>query len=332
MTMNPLHPLSTFSYSSNPASSDAVEMLQTDVMRFFAILCLCLMAIFALVKALPLAESDRPTIAEPANLRQEVESLQIQIASLKKKQAEIKTRTQFASMDAEQAALQAREAAEDERAVLRRLQDTQDQLKQASASLNQARSKLKTRELKLAGIIDDINQKQQYRSELKAQIANESQKLQNIQTSLEQTDREVRRHQAQPAADEQPATTPPEPSEPEGHVLRFASDAALQSLISAGRVDFYAVAGQQAWRLRLADNRVRFISSQNPRTMYEMEPATVPPQFSAAFKQQVAAFGRLTVTWGVTLPSRTTADIQKIVNSRRGGELVIMADGKVSIQ
>jgi hypothetical protein len=307
-------------------------MLQTDVMRFFAILCLCLMAIFALVKALPLAESEQPMIAKPADLREEVQSLQIQIASLKKKQAEIKTRTQFALIDAEQAALQARKAAEDERAVLRQLMDTRDQLKQATASLNQARSKLKMRESKLARMIDEIDQKQQYRSELKAQIENESRKLKNIRASLEQTDRKVRQHQAQPTADEEPAATPPEASEPEGHVLRFASDAALQTLISAGMVNFYAVAGQQAWRLRLADNRASFISSQNPRTLYEMEPATVPPQFSAAFKQQVAAFGRLSVTWGVTLPSRTTADIRQIVNSRRGGELVIMSDGKVTIQ
>ena len=86
--MYPLQQPPFLNYSSKPVSSDAVEMLQTDVMRFFAILCLCLMAIFALVKALPLAQSERPTIVEPTDLQEEVQSLQIQIASLKKKLAE----------------------------------------------------------------------------------------------------------------------------------------------------------------------------------------------------------------------------------------------------
>lgn len=330
--MNPLQPLSTQNYSSKPGSSDAVEMLQTDVMRFFAILCLCLMAIFALVKALPLAESERPTISEPADLREEVQSLQIQIASLKKKLTEIKTRTQFALMDAEQSALQARKAAEDEQTVLNRLEDTRRQLKKATASLDQARNKLKTRESKLAGLINDINQKQQFSSELKAQIMNETQKLKNIQTSLDRTDRNVNQHQKQQPADEKRDFRPSESPDPGGHVLRFASDAALQTLISAGKVKFYAVAGQQAWQLRLAGNRASFSASQNPQKIYEMEPATVPPQYSAAFKRQVAAFGRSTLTWGVTLPAQTTVAIQQIVNSRRGGELVIMPDGKVVIK
>ena len=36
---------------------DEMEVLQTDVMRFFAILCLILMAIFALVQSLPVASA-----------------------------------------------------------------------------------------------------------------------------------------------------------------------------------------------------------------------------------------------------------------------------------
>ena len=330
--MNPLQPFSTLNYNSRSASSDAVEMLQTDVMRFFAILCLCLMAIFALVKALPLAQSEQPTIAEPADLREEVRSLQIQIASMKKKLTQIKTRTQFALRDAEQSAIQARQAAADEQTVINRLQDTQRQLKKATASLDQARNKLQTRELKLAGLINEINQKQQFRSELKAQIKNETQKLENIQTSLDRTDRNVRHHQTQQPADKQRDPIPSESPDPEGYVLRFASDAALQTLIFAGKVKFYAVAGQQTWQLSLAGSQASFIASQNPQKIYEMEHATVPPRYLAAFERQVAAFGRSTVTWGVTLPAQTSADIQQIVNSGRGGELVIMPDGKVMIK
>ncbi len=330
--MNPLHSLSTLSYSSNSASSDAVEMLQTDVMRFFAILCLCLMAIFALVKALPLAQTERPTIVEPADLREEAQSLQIQIASLKKKLAEIKTRTQFAVMDAEQSALQARKAAEDEQTIVNQLRETRGQLKKATSSLAKTRSLLNMREAKMARLVEDINRKQQFRTELKAQINSERQKLENIQASLERTDQNLNRHQPEPAADEQRETTPPESPAPEGHILRFASDAALQTLISSGKVNFYAVAGQQAWRLRLIGSRANFIASQSPQQIYEMESTTVPSVYSDTFKQQVAVFGRSSVTWGVTLPAQTTTDIQHIVSSRREGEIVIMSDGKVKLK
>ena len=46
--MNSIQPHPMLLLQSSPALSNDVEMLQTDVMRFFAILCLCLMAIFAL--------------------------------------------------------------------------------------------------------------------------------------------------------------------------------------------------------------------------------------------------------------------------------------------
>jgi hypothetical protein len=66
-----------FFLPSNPSLFDDAEMLQTDVMRFFAILCLCLMAIFALVKTLPMAPPDTgPAIVEPADLKAEAKVLQ----------------------------------------------------------------------------------------------------------------------------------------------------------------------------------------------------------------------------------------------------------------
>ena len=82
--MNPLHPPPMFFPRGSPALLDDAEMLQTDVMRFFAILCLCLMAIFALVKALPIAPPEAtPTIVEPPDLKAEAQALQKKIDLLK---------------------------------------------------------------------------------------------------------------------------------------------------------------------------------------------------------------------------------------------------------
>ena len=90
--MNPLHPPPMFFFPSNPNLFDDAEMLQSDVMRFFAILCLCLMAIFALVKTLPMAPPDaRPAIMEPADLKAEAKRLQKKIVALKEKLEEMQS-------------------------------------------------------------------------------------------------------------------------------------------------------------------------------------------------------------------------------------------------
>ena len=330
--MNPLQPFSTLNYNSRAASSDAVEMLQTDVMRFFAILCLCLMAIFALVKALPLAQSERPIITEPADLKQEVQSLQTQIAELRQKLTKIKTRSQSALIAAEQSALQAQKAAKDEQEVLNRLLETRQQLKEANRSLDQTRRQLEKHELRLAGLIDEIEQKRQFRSKLDSQINQETQKLKRLQASLNQTERILEQQPAQQMDVAPPAAAPSKAADREGHVLRFASDAALQTLISAGEVKFYAMAGRRTWRLRWTGRQPDFVVSQNPRQIYEMEPATVPAEFTAAFKQQVPASGPTAVTWGVTLPPQTKTTIEQLVRGKRGGELVIMSNGKVVLR
>ena len=83
--MNPLQSPPYVFFQSNPTLFDDAEMLQTDVMRFFAILSLCLMAIFALVKTLPMAPPDtRPAMAEPANQEAEAKRLQNNLGQILK--------------------------------------------------------------------------------------------------------------------------------------------------------------------------------------------------------------------------------------------------------
>jgi len=269
--MNSIQPHPMLSLQSSPDLSNDVEMLQTDVMRFFAILCLCLMAIFALVKALPMAPpADRPTIAEPTDLKAEAQSLQIQIATLKKK---------------------------------------------------------------LAELVNAIDTKQQIQSKLKSQINDESQNLEKIQATLDRANQKV--SQSHPRNQSIPAKPPeaeiPKKSAKDGYILRFASDTALQTLISTGQVNFYAVAGKKTWRLRFTGGQPGYISAINPPQIYEMETATVPIDYALAFERQVAAFGRSAMTWGVTLPDETTASINRLIKGQKGGDLVIMPDGEVTL-
>ena len=330
--MNSIQPHPMLLLQSSPALSNDVEMLQTDVMRFFAILCLCLMAIFALVKALPMAPpADQSTIAEPTELKAEAQSLQIQIATLKRELAESLSQVQAASAAAEQSSTQVKKTNQEEQEILTRLVSTQQQLKKVTQSLHQTRRELKVRSLKLAELVNDIDTKQQIHSKLTSQIKNESQNLEKIQVSLDRVNQKVSQSQARnqsTPAKKSEAETPKKPAK-DGYILRFASDTALQTLISAGQVIFYAVAGKKTWQLRLIDGRPEYISAENPPQIYEMKTATVPIDYALAYEQQVAASGRSAMTWGVTLPAQTTASINRLIKGKKGGDLVIMPDGEV---
>lgn len=295
--MNPLQPSPMLISNHRPTLSNDVEMLQTDVMRFFAILCLCLMAIFALVKALPMAPpAASPTMAEPAE--------------------------------------QAEKAAEDEQNILVRLAKSHQELKKVKQSLDRSRRELKTRENKLTLLADTIDQQQRIRASLTSQIKTETQKLKTIQTALDRTHEEVKQsHQQNQLAPEKPsAANPPRPPAKEVFILRFASDAALQKLIAAGQVNFYAMTGKKAWQLRLTGGRPGYFLTHNLQQIYEMQSTTVPHEYAVAFQQQVAAFGPSTVTWGVTLPAQMTVSINRLLKGQKGGDLVIMPGGEVVLK
>ncbi len=286
--MSPFHPLPLFSYHSTPSLFDDAEMLQTDVMRFFAVLCLCLMAIFALVKTLSMAPPDSgPTIVEPADLEAEVKLLQKKIAVLKEKLDEMQTRIQAATAAAEHASAQAVKAVKMEEAVRDRVAKVKLELEKNSQTLGVTRREIEVRENNLVQILEDIADKRRVRAELKTQIENETQSLKKIREKIEQVQAKLNQnHQLHQKPVKKPPgiTPPPEPAQ-KGFTLRFASDEALEKLISDGKVNFYAIAGKNAWRLKLSGGRAVYIAAQFPRQIYEMETPTVPIDYTAVFQR-----------------------------------------------
>jgi Skp family chaperone for outer membrane proteins len=323
-----------FFLPSNPSLFDDAEMLQTDVMRFFAILCLCLMAIFALVKTLPMAPPDTgPAIVEPADLKAEAKVLQKKIVALKEKLEEMQSRIQAAMAAAEHASVQAIKAAKTEEAVRDRVAKVKLELETVSQTLGVARREIEMRENKLVQILKDIADKRRVRAELKTQIENETQgltkireKIERVQEKLDQNHQKHRKPVKKPPG----VTPPPEPAQ-KGFTLRFASDAALEKLISDDTVNFYAIAGKNAWCLKLSGGRPGYIAAEFPQQIYEMETPTVPTDYALVFQRQIAVFGQHTLTWGVTLPGRTTDTINLMVKGRKGGDLIITADGEVKL-
>ena len=200
-----------------------------------------------------------------------------------------------------------------------------------SQSLIETHGELKVRELKLNGILSDIDNKQRIRSELKSQIENETRNLTKIRAALDRTREKLNQdlpQQQRPESKPANATPPPQPAAT-GFTLRFASDAALQKLLTLGKVKFYALTGKKAWQLHLTANRPIYSMTEMPRKIYEMETSTVPSDFVNVFNGQVAAFGRGSVTWGVILPAQVTSSISRLIEGRDGGDLVIMPDGEV---
>jgi FtsZ-binding cell division protein ZapB len=323
-----------FFFPSNTNLFDDAEMLQTDVMRFFAILCLCLMAIFALVKTLPMAPPDTgPAIVEPADLKAEVKVLQMKLIALKEKLEEMQAKIQAATAAAERASVQASKAAKTEEAFRDRVAKVKLELEKASQTLGVTRREIGMRENKLVQILEDIADKRRVRAELKTQIENETQGLTKIREKIERVQEKLdQNHQPDQKPVKKPsgAAPPPEPAQ-KGFTLRFASDEALEKLISDGKVNFYAIAGKNAWRLKLSGGRPGYIAAEFPRQIYEMETPTVPIDYAVVFQRQIAVFGRHTLTWGVTLPGRTTDTINLMVKGRKGGDLIITADGEVKL-
>ncbi len=332
--MNPLQSPPYSFFQSNPTLFDDAEMLQTDVMRFFAILSLCLMAIFALVKTLPMAPPDtRPAMVEPADQKAEVKRLQNKITVLKEKLVEMQNRVQAETTAAEHASTRAITAAKTEETVLNRVVRVKQELAKVSQMLIDTQNEIKLREVNLEQLLKNIADKRRVRAELTTQINNENQSLSKIREKMAQVQEKMdQNYKPKEKPPQKPSKIAPsrEPTQ-KGFTLRFASDEALDKLIAAGIVNFYAIAGKNAWRIKLSDGSPIYTAVEFPRQIYEMEPHTVPIDYKVVFQQQIAVFGRRTLTWGVTLPGRTTDSITQMVRIRKGGDLIITADGEVKL-
>lgn len=127
-----------------------------------------------------------------------------------------------------------------------------------------------------------------------------------------------------------PSVTPapaPAKSAPDdaGFVLLFESPAALQSLLANGVVRVFAVSGE---RFLALDTRGQLHKAPAPPSYYRMDEATLPPNLRGAADILPASPQPY---WGITLPQRTTADIDRLMRDNAGGELIIRADASVSL-
>ena len=335
-------------------SSQELEALQTDIMRFMAILGFCLMAIFALVQSLPVGPDDpRPKLEHPeqmeldlAALKRQAKGLRLQLGSLEQNLEAVRGEMREALAQREEAErLRLRSSAEAAEAEQRRKESThrleqtetsldlvtrlvdhaRGELDSLSRSLAQARRALANTESEHKALEQQLGERRRTLTDLRRELRGERQALSATETQLKQVARELAQYQ--PAVRES-APDASQPTEP-GFTLHFASENSLSGLVRGEQVRLYALLGHQAWILREGRAGARFEREEVPKTYFEMHAHTVPGRYMKAMRS--VAVDPLKLTWGVTLPEQTRRRITELMSRRRGGDLVIHEDGRVSI-
>ena len=272
----------------SPASVAAggdTDALQTDVMRFMAIIGLCLMAVFALVQGTPVQQQEV-----------QLDDLQRQLERGRK-----------ALTDSEQAS------------------------KQKQQDLSELRGRLLNAQLQLDNSRKTIETfKHQSRQPAAKPL---------IEKRSPPAPKPVNKKQSPPAAAKLviKKRSPPAPAEKpvparQGFVLRFASAAALDRLVTAGSVKLYGMADQQAWRLSMHAGRPAVAPATFPGWFHEMSAMTVPAHYLHSLETSADSLGPSSVVWGVQLPTATRMAIASLTKGQQGGALVIQKDGQVTLE
>ena len=221
------------------AENESAE-LQTDVMRFMAILAFCLVAIFAIVQSLPpAAPSEEPLAVSEQPAASAIAGETLASAPESTPEQQVKARV---------AAVMPPLPIELQRAAttsqIRPAQEPPVPLRRALPRMPERRA---TRE-----------------------------PLQRIAQPAAQATAEsyaVVRETPAPEPVPEPATAE---SAEHGLSLRFESDAVLRSLVQRGLVSLYAIDGEQFFELQVSNGSARFVRAQSPGRYHEMIADTVP--------------------------------------------------------
>lgn len=305
----------------------AWEALQTDVMRFVAILGLCLTAIFALLQTLPFEQPDpRPRIENPSVLQQQVVAQRAVLLSLAKELerlddviAERRRRQRAVLDDLAAAESRLRELRMSQERGLRELGAIEAELEQRRDQLRRVGEVLIARRRSLSEVEGALVTQEGQIRELEMRTRTLAQDMEGSDEAIRLTDPTV------------PTEASTAGTSDRGPSLRFASDQALLRLVRAGRVGLFAIAGRSVWTLKPQGQRLGFHRAEPPKQFHEMASATVPREISQDFASAAGVFEARRVIWGVTLPHDLDARIGELLEGMPNSSLTIDAEGRVKI-
>ena len=297
-----------FPAASGAAGSDT-DALQTDVMRFMAIIGLCLMAVFALVQSIPLQEPGKA--AQLDDMDRQLEQGRQALA------------------DIEQASMQKQQNLDELRG---QLQATQQQLEQSRKVVAVIKHEPRQQAAKPV-----IEKRPPPAPAVKPVTGKRPPPAPAVKPVIEK--RPPPESVAKPVIEKRlPAApiTKPLP-EKQGFSLRFASAAALDRQVATGSVSLYGMLDQQAWQLSMEAGTPAAASTSFPKWFHEMSAATVPKHYLYSLKNKADGPGSSRVVWGVQLPATTRTAIASLLQGQQaqgqsGGALVIQGDGRVTLE
>jgi hypothetical protein len=300
-------------------------------MRFMSILGLCLMAVFALVQSIPLQEKDRiRPEPEQEKLHQAIavqqERARILQADLKRLMAQMRS-----AQERNTRAQQALSSAQQQLTLLAdQTQQARSDRDRLTAELDVLRRQLAQGRDELAGIQQAAQMKSHSLRELQRQLGEERKKLDDISQRANALQRKQARTPSSPLVGKRPLPVPK--SAKQGFTLRFASAGALHRLVAAETVSLYGMVGKQAWRLSLRAGSPVFAPDSFPGWFHEMAASTVPAEYVQTLEKSVGRLAPSSVVWGVQLPPATKQRLASLTRGLQGGNLVIDADGRVTLE
>ncbi len=126
---------------------------------------------------------------------------------------------------------------------------------------------------------------------------------------------------------EQPTKLPPE--EPEGFTLRFESDAAMLRLLAARRIGLYVLDNDKAYRL-VDHGGWRFEAAPGPTRYHAMARSTVPDMLERTLARD-AIPPRSELVWAVTLSQDIERSLGDQMRRHDRGALIISPSGRVRL-
>jgi hypothetical protein len=135
-----------------------------------------------------------------------------------------------------------------------------------------------------------------------------------------------------PPSPAETAAPEPEPEPEKGFLLRFATDTALLALVAQRRVEVFGWTKEQAWQLSSQRGLLEFTPASAPRQFHEMAAGTVPAAITAALNDISGMRSSAPLSWGVTLPPDMSRQLQRLLREHDSGTLLIHADGRVRLE
>lgn len=317
--------------------SDEAEALQTDVMRFLAIICMCLMVIFSLVQSLPVSETEnKPKMKNREMLKREIQVLEEKASRLKETLIALENKIALNKkhLDQSDAEIKERQKRAGKLGTITREKAKELEQKQRLLSnIDTLAKSARKKEQAFRGMAEKIQKELLAKKTDLARtakfVAMGRKELKGIESDLNKA-----KNAAKPIKQTKSEISATASGEKEGFTLGFASNQVfLQLLQKQDKVAFYILSGSKSWQLKVENTgSVAFFPSPPPKRIYEMDSRTVPQKIIRAGRRMVAAFGKVSVTYGVALSPEITSRIGSLMQEKKGGDLVISSKSTVTLE